>query len=283
MSTPDINPLLPGNGAASETPALPLPPPREIPEDIRVPWGWTDLLFFLMFAMGSYILLSILLIVGFMVRNIHAIDELQKAGPVRSLFAVLSTVLFSAALLGYLYLTTRIRFRAPFWRTLGWRPFDSRLPRGLLYAACVAGGGCFAIMITLASAAIGKKAKLPIENFFQDRQSVFLVMALGILIAPFVEETIFRGYLYPLLARSFGVSASVLVTGTLFGLLHAGQLWGGWGQIALLVVVGIVFTYVRAAARTVLASYLLHVSYNTYLFSSLYFATSGFRHLPSFH
>ena len=35
-------------------------------------------------------------------------------------------------------------------------------------------------------------------------------------------------------------------------------------QIALLVVVGIVFTFVRAMTRTVLASYLLHVSYNSF-------------------
>ena len=40
------------------------------------------------------------------------------------------------------------------------------------------------------------------------------------------------------------------------------QLWGGWWQIALLVMVGIVFTIARAATRTVVASYILHLSYN---------------------
>ena len=34
------------------------------------------------------------------------------------------------------------------------------------------------------------------------------------------------------------------------------------GAIALLVIVGIVFTCARAITKTVLASYLLHVSYN---------------------
>jgi len=61
------------------------------------------------------------------------------------------------------------------------------------------------------------------------------------------------------------VATGVFATGILFGLLHAPQLWGGWVQIALLVIVGIVFTYARAVARTVLASYLLHVSYNFFV------------------
>ena len=52
-----------------------------------------------------------------------------------------------------------------------------------------------------------------------------------------------------MIARSLGIAASVVVTGTLFGLLHAAQLWGGWTQIGMLVVVGIIFTYVRAATR----------------------------------
>ena len=66
----------------------------------------------------------------------------------------------------------------------------------------------------------------------------------------------------------------------LFRSLHAAQLWGGWGQIALLVVVGIIFTYVRAVTRTVFASYLLHVSYNSFLFIAYAISTHGFRHLP---
>ncbi len=91
------------------------------------------------------------------------------------------------------------------------------------------------------------------------------LMVVSVVFAPFLEETIFRGYIYPALARPFGIAASVLMTGTLFGLMHAPQLWGGWVQIALLVLVGILFTYVRAATHTVVTGYLLHVSYNSFL------------------
>lgn len=80
-----------------------------------------------------------------------------------------------------------------------------------------------------------------------------------------------------MIARSWGIAASVAVTGTLFGLLHAAQLWGGWTQIGLLVVVGLIFTYVRAATKTVFASYLLHLSYNSFLFIVFLVSTHWLR------
>ena len=285
MNTPETDPLLSQqseSAAPAESLLPPAPPVKNFPEDLRVPWGWSEVLLFLLFSLMSYFLLAVVLVVAFQLRGIP-FHEVNEVNSLRSLFIVADTALVSVALMAYLVFTARVRYRAPFWRTLGWRPFPERFPRPLVYAACVLGGGIFAVIIGLASAAVGKKGTLPIEKLLQDRQGTFLLMGLGILVAPLVEETIFRGFLYPLLARSFGVSAGVLVTGTLFGMLHAGQLWGGWGQIALLILVGIVFTYVRAWTGTVLASYLLHVSYNTYLFTGLYFATNGFRHLPGAH
>lgn len=283
MNTPDFNPSLPQDSEPSSEAGAQHPGSqialRAYPADLQAPWSWRDLFVLLAVSAGCYILLSFLLVLSFYFHGI-SLDALQKPGTVRSLFVVLNTLALSAAVMAFLFISMRFHFCLPFWRTLGWRPFDPGLPRGIVSAALVLGGCIFAILIGLASNAIGKNSRLPIETYFQDRQSTLLLMAMGILVAPLVEETIFRGYLYPLLARSFGVPAGVLVTGALFGLLHAEQLWGGWGQIALLILVGIVFTYVRALARTVLASYILHLSYNTYLFAAFYVSTGGFRQLP---
>jgi uncharacterized protein len=122
---------------------------------------------------------------------------------------------------------------------------------------------------------------LPMEELFRNRQTVVMLMVLGILVAPFIEETLFRGCLYPVIARKFGMPVSIVATGILFGLAHAPQLWGGWGQIALLMGVGMALTYVRARAGTVAASYFVHVSYNSILFVGLFFATGGLRHFPT--
>ncbi len=124
------------------------------------------------------------------------------------------------------------------------------------------GGAILALVATFASGFFNSKETLPIEQLLQARVSMILYAVLGVLVAPLVEETIFRGFLYPVIARRLGVAAGVLITGMLFGLLHAAQLWGGWGQIVLLIVVGVVLTAVRARTGTVSASYFVHLGYN---------------------
>ena len=82
----------------------------------------------------------------------------------------------------------------------------------------------------------------PIEELFKYQQTALLFMAMAVLVAPLVEETLFRGYLYPLFARSFGVAPSIVVTGVLFGLMHGAQLGWTWSLVAVMSLVGIIFT-----------------------------------------
>jgi membrane protease YdiL (CAAX protease family) len=250
-------------------------------EDIRVPWGWLDLLYFVAVALAAAFLVSMFLAGVFAAFHVST-EQIWNSPNEKDFFAVLNQIFLSFALLGYLAVHLRTRYRLPFWRTIGWRPLETlTIPRGLAYCGFIAAGVVLSFTIQAASNALATNAKLPIETFFQDRRTAILLMLSSILLAPVVEETIFRGYLYPVIARRFGMAASVIATGTLFGALHAAQLWGGWGQIALLIFVGIVFTYARAVSRTVVASYLLHVSYNSVL-SILFVITShGLRTLPA--
>lgn len=251
-----------------------------LPEDLRVPWGWWDLLFLVIFAIVGTFVLSMLVVVGFALVGVN-FHQLQSSVQYKSLLLIINQALLSAVLLVYLSTQLRLGFRAPFWRTIGWRPLPTgQTPRPVAYFGLILSGFLLAIVVSLGSSAFHTKTQLPIEQFFQDRLSAVLLMSLGVLLAPVLEETVFRGYIYPVAARSFGVTAGILFTGTIFGLLHASQLWGGWGQIALLVVVGIVFTYARAATHTVVASYLMHVSYNSFLFLAFAIGSHGFRHFP---
>jgi membrane protease YdiL (CAAX protease family) len=123
---------------------------------------------------------------------------------------------------------------------------------------------------------------MPIEEFFQSHDTALALMIMSVFLAPLVEETIFRGFLYPVLARHAGVVWGVLLTGILFGLMHSYQLGGNKGHVALLVLVGIVLTAVRAASRTVLASFLVHISYNGFLAAG-YLLSNTFHQLPPHH
>jgi len=121
----------------------------------------------------------------------------------------------------------------------------------------------------------------PMEELFKNRQTALLFVAMAVLVAPLVEETLFRGYLYPMFARSFGVGPSILLTGLLFGLMHGAQLGWTWSLVAMLTLVGIIFTLVRARTGTVFASFLMHLGYNALISIAAMVSTHGFTKMPS--
>lgn len=291
MSFDDNNPLAPDPQQPAEPPTDADPAPAEepllssespissaslLPADLRVPWGWGNLVLLVL----MYFILTFVLVLGLAALGMKPAD-LQHLSAASGPFIILTQVLLSLGILAYLAAEMRFYYRVPFWSTIGWHALDSgAAPRSFAYSRYLLGGFLFSLTIQLLSASVGTKAKLPIEALFHNQRTAFLLMLMAVTIAPVVEETIFRGYIYPVIARSFGVGASIIVTGTLFGMMHAPQLWGGWGQIALLIVVGIVFTYVRSKTGTVVASYLMHVGYNTFPLIVYAVASRGFHKFP---
>ncbi|MBV8052520.1 MAG: CPBP family intramembrane metalloprotease, partial [Acidobacteriaceae bacterium] len=102
---------------------------------------------------------------------------------------------------------------------------------------------------------------LPIDRFFQTSREAAMMSVLSVTLAPFMEEVFFRGLLYPVLARRFGVAASIFLTGAAFGLLHGAQLKYSWA-VLIIFIVGVVLTAVRAYTKSVGASFLVHAAYN---------------------
>ncbi|MGH9718310.1 MAG: lysostaphin resistance A-like protein [Candidatus Acidiferrales bacterium] len=287
-SEPAPNSLeLPPNGGSEQPPGAPQPanlqPPSKWfpPENFNVPWTWLDVAIIVPFAFGV-ILVFALIIIGTEIAIFHAPASYIRAH--LSFMLISAQILMEFSLLGYLALQIRHRGNLPFWSTIGWHPFRLRtVSRATAYFGFIVGGVALALFVSLASAAFPPKRPLPIERIFQTRSLTLLFMLTAVLVAPVVEETVFRGYLYPVAARSFGIWGGVVFTGAVFGLLHGSQLWGGWWQIGLLVIVGIVFTYVRAVTRTVFSSFLLHISYNSVQVIGVLVTMYGSQHLLHVH
>jgi hypothetical protein len=252
-------------------------------ENFQTPWGWLDLILLLVVAIGSTLLASVVCSWAFFARGVTA-SQLQNPGMERSLWILFTQIGVFACLLSYLWFSLAISRRRPFWQTAGWRPLETgQAPKSVVYSAYVLGGGLLSFLVSVISNTYSSQRELPIQEMFQDRRSALLFVTLAVFLAPVIEETIFRGYIYPVVARTFGVGVGVLLTGTLFGLLHAQQLWGGWVQIAMLVMVGIFFTYARAMSRSVVASYLLHLGYNSFMAVGFLLSPLGYRALPLGH
>ncbi|MBZ5694266.1 MAG: CPBP family intramembrane metalloprotease [Acidobacteriia bacterium] len=269
---------------AAEAPhESPAPARRVLPEDLRVPWGWVDLLLFVLISIFGTLALGVALVIGFHLLGASR-EQAQKFLGERTSISVLLQIALDFALLGFLAAHVRLRFHAPFWRTIGWRPLDTgRRTRGWTVLVLILAGLVLDVVVSLASAVSPPKQALPIETLFRDPRTALLFMLVAVVVAPVIEETIFRGYIYPVVARSWGVPAGVVVTGLLFGGLHAPQLWGGWAQIAALVIVGIALTLVRATTRTVVASFIVHTSYNSFQVLAILIGTHGLRHFPPMH
>ncbi|MGC1107684.1 MAG: type II CAAX endopeptidase family protein [Candidatus Acidiferrales bacterium] len=285
------NPLPPADDAAPEAsyvPQFPAAPPPDhdfkFPEDIRTPWSAGELLIFLGLAIGSLFVMETALAL-FMIAHFHMTSEqLMNSLKTNAPLAVSFQASWYVVILLFLFVMIRVYHGAAFWSSLRWRRLRPRdVPSTVQYLTCIFGGIALAVAVSAASQLAGEKKNLPIEQLFGTRTDVLWLMVFGIAVAPLVEETIFRGFLYPVLARKWGIAAGIVVTGLLFGLMHAAQLWPAFPQIGLLMVVGIVLTFARARSGSVLASYLIHVSYNSFLFAGFFLGTHGLKNIPPIH
>jgi membrane protease YdiL (CAAX protease family) len=120
---------------------------------------------------------------------------------------------------------------------------------------------------------------LPMDKYFHDAASAYLMAAFGMTLAPLLEELFFRGLLYPLLRRAFGVAIAVALTAAAFAGIHGTQLGYAWAPILSIFVVGVVLTAARARTDSVAASFLMHCGYNFALFALLWLASDHYRHL----
>jgi membrane protease YdiL (CAAX protease family) len=256
-------------------------PGRPLRADSRTPFRWLDLIYLLVFYSVSGGVIFFIVAAGALVFLGISPSELKNSTVASASVLIITQGLLSAATLAFLYAVVRGRSAAPFWQTMGWRGFRNMTSHASIVLRYVFGGFVLAVVVGWLGNFVGRESGIPMEKLFRSPQSVLMLMALGILVAPVVEETIFRGCIYPVIARKFGITTGIVATGALFGLAHAQQLGFDWGQIGLLICVGIVLTYVRARAGTVAASYFVHLGYNTILFAFFFIATGGLRHLPT--
>ena len=121
--------------------------------------------------------------------------------------------------------------------------------------------------------------ELPMDRFFRTPGEAWALSLFGVTLAPLLEELFFRGFLYPVLVRRFGVAMAVLATAAGFSVIHAPQLGRAWGPVLVIFIVGMTLTLTRALTKSVAASLIMHMAYNGTLSILLFVGTDGFRHL----
>jgi membrane protease YdiL (CAAX protease family) len=168
---------------------------------------------------------------------------------------------FYALLLGALYALIAGRYHQPFWRSLGWT-----IPsRGILL--CIFAGPFLAVALAALSALLRAPEEPVIQNLMTDRMSLIAVVAFGSVLAPIFEELVFRGFIFPLLARSLGPWPSIFLTALVFSLLHGSQFHWSWQAILVIGLAGISFGLARYKTGSTAAATAIHIGYNSTLFA----------------
>jgi uncharacterized protein len=176
-------------------------------------------------------------------------------------------------ILAYMYvLVTRERGRPDFLAALHWN-WPSNI------AVCILAGFVLSLSLQMVAHFLPIPKELPIDSFFRTPAEAWSLGILSITLAPLMEELFFRGFLYPVLARSLGLPLAVLLTALGFALLHLAQLGSAWGPVLVIFLVGLVLTMVRAKTNSVAAGVLIHMAYNGTITVAMFAATDGFRHL----
>jgi CAAX protease family protein len=252
--------------AESEGPVFQTAPPPEL-------WRLRDLGFFVAYAMFTLVLAPFLLLMVYAIlQPLTHWRTTATAAATQPIFAVAAQAVSYVLILAFVYVLVAVHYGLPFWAALKWRRPGAR--RGL---RLFLGGITMAFGVLGASSLLPDKKPFPLEQMFNSPAAAYTVAAFAIIVAPFMEELIFRGVLFTFFERHAGLRFAVVSTALLFAALHVPEYWGAWNHVLLILAVGLIFSLARGATDSLAPSVILHVAYNTSLMVMLFFATHHFR------
>lgn len=243
---------------------LPLPPAADEP-----PWnGWDVLLLAMAFMFASVAGA----VIAAAVARARGIPATVIAYDARIMVPVQIAAYLVVFALMYALVTRAHRSR--FWHGVRWNwPATAANAIGLLLLGMV-----LCLILEYLQALLPKLKSVPMDKFFRDATSAYLLGVVAIVAAPLMEELFFRGFLYPVLRR-LGTAFAVLATALAFAIVHGTQYGWAWQAMLVMFIVGLVLTTARARSGSVAVSFLMHAGYNLMLFIMLYITTDHFRHL----
>ena len=261
--------------AGFEPRATILSPPEEFsaaPQKRFPPWSWKDVLAILAFTLVAIFVFTIIALL--IARQFPAYRNASLTNVAMDARVVIGaqTAAYPVVLL-FIFIMVRTRSQQPFGQAIQWN-----WP-GLIAPGYRAGGIVLALVVESLARYLPIPKSLPMDTYFHDATSAYMMAIFGITLAPLLEEMFFRGLLYPLLRRASGVVVAVLLTSLAFAAIHGAQLGYAWAPVLSIFVVGVVLTLVRVRTNSVAASFLTHCGYNFALFALLWMGSDHYRHL----
>ena len=245
-------------GTINELPQRPITPDNP-------PWGTVKAGIIWVLSVACLVFVPLLLVIPYLVYLMSQFGRLsaEELGSNKTLLflSILGVVPAHILTVGIAWAVVTNWGRYPFFATLGfswpksWGPVKGTLLCIGLAVLLLAMGGIITTLIG------GTKTQLDliIESSAATRITVAL---LSFLTAPFVEELIYRGIVYPAVARLTGAGWAIAIVSVLFAGVHYVQYKNNLGVVLVILILSIVLTTLRAVSGSLLPSFMLHLIFN---------------------
>jgi len=159
------------------------------------------------------------------------------------------------------WLVVTNRGRRPFWKNLGWS-WPENLGPGKS-AALALGLPLLLLFIGLLITHFVGGSETELDKLVNSSYRARLITSfLAVVTGPLVEELIYRGVLYSALQRAIGMLWAVIIVSLLFAGVHVLQYFNNFGVIAVIGILSVSLTLVRASTGRLLPSFVMHVVFN---------------------
>ncbi|MCL5671630.1 MAG: CPBP family intramembrane metalloprotease, partial [Acidobacteria bacterium] len=192
------------------------------------------------------------------------------------IFGLCVQLLWYAFLLACIYLFIKFYYKDSFSRALKWNKLSMHSTVRYLL-----GGATLSLVVMVIPPLLPHKKSFPLEKMFNSPASAYAIAAFAVLVAPFMEELLFRGVLFAFFEKHGGLTFAIGATAVLFAGLHIPEYWGAWNNVVMILVVGVTFSLVRGMTGSLTPSFFLHLAYNGTLMFLLFVQTQYFHKMPS--
>ncbi|MBG99479.1 MAG: hypothetical protein CMN58_03920 [Solibacterales bacterium] len=226
--------------------------------------GYKELFLVVLFTCASFVVVGIACLTFLLGLEALLGWEVNFEKPLtEALMLIVVQAIAWSLILVFVYFLVTAKHGIEFRRVIGWIPLAQPLSAGLLY--CLTGVGLACSVVVIASMMPLPNQSSPFEDLLRDPSALLLVAVFGITVFPAVEEILFRGFFFAIVERIHGTLVAIVITSTVFSIVHGPQYGWQWQSLTLLFCVGSIFAAVRVKTKSVVPVILVHSGYNATL------------------
>ncbi len=236
-----------------------------LPSHLKVPWGIDAAIVTYLLAWIGFTFILIMLI-GFVSPYLPAasqfLDGLQRNDVQASFILVIVNAIIAFGLVALYLKRYKVGFDAVGWR--GFSLFKAALYLLAIFVVFVVGSGLLIYLVSVLVPGFDSNQAQSNEFISSTASNPRLTLIALVIIPPIIEETVFRGFIFPAFAKRWGVIWGAIISSVMFGFAH---LQANVGVYTFLLGMLLCFLYVKL--KSIIPGIFFHMLNNYLAFVAL--------------